>query len=312
MNILSLAPSAALKTFRYDDLDQFRQVFRCVDVRYTPTIHQIAAEQAILHLPGCDIYLLKTFPRLIDAELANNCTMVGFTMDDDFHIRFNGWDKDRPAMTMGHGGAGYKIVETTASRIVSIVFEPAISGRDWPDIGSGYTVFAISPQAQQALRQVAFNAFRFASDKPDAFATPGAAEGIKESILATIDAVFAERDPDVPRVIATSARYFDIVHQIETVLSQNIGSPVYSDQLAQSLGISVRTMHNAMQQYRGVSLHRYLRLKRLWLVRQQLLAGERTVKACAIANGFWHLGEFSTIYHSHFGEPPSQTLARAR
>jgi AraC-like DNA-binding protein len=312
MNILSLAPSAALQTFRYGDIDQFRHAFRSVDVRYTPTIRNIAAEQAILHLPGCDVYLLKTFARLIDAELARNCTMVGFTMDDSFPIRFNGWDKNCPSLTMGHGGAGYKIVEMTTSRLVSIVFEPGIKDRGWPDIGTGYTVFAITPQAEQALRQVIFNAFRFASDTPDAFAAPGATDGIRESILATIDAAFAERDPASCSTIATSARYFDIVRKVEMALSRNIGDPVYSDELARHLGISVRTMHNAMQQYRGMSLHRYLRLKRLWLVRQQLLTGEQTVKACAVANGFWHLGEFSTIYRSYFGESPSHTLARAR
>jgi AraC family ethanolamine operon transcriptional activator len=312
MNIFSLAPSAALQTFQFHDIDHFRQAFRCVDVQYTPTAYRIAAEQAILHLPGCEIYLLKTFPRVIDAELARNCTMVGFTMDDDFSIRFNGWDKNRPALTLGHGGSGYKILETTASRLVSIIFEPGIRDRGWPDIGAGYSVFPITAQAERTLREVVFSAFRCASDTPDVFTSPGAADGARESILATIDAAFAEREVATSCAIATSARYFDIVRLIDLTLSQNIDKPVYSDELARRLGVSVRTMHNAMRQYRGMSLHRYLRLKRLWLAHLQLLQGDRTVKACAMANGFWHLGEFSMIYRSHFGELPSRTLARAR
>jgi AraC family ethanolamine operon transcriptional activator len=60
-----------------------------------------------------------------------------------------------------------------------------------------------------------------------------------------------------------------------------------------------------------MSLHRYLRLKRLWLVRQGLRAGDTSVKACALAHGFWHLGEFSKSYRQHFGETPSETLAGA-
>jgi transcriptional regulator GlxA family with amidase domain len=64
--------------------------------------------------------------------------------------------------------------------------------------------------------------------------------------------------------------------------------------------------------YRGMSLHRYLRLKRLWLVRQQLVAGNQSVKACALACGFWHFSDFSRAYRLHFGESPSQTLAKAR
>ena len=42
-----------------------------------------------------------------------------------------------------------------------------------------------------------------------------------------------------------------------------------------------------------MSLHRWLRLRRLWLVRQRLLAGTPSVKAAALAFGFWHLGDFA-------------------
>jgi AraC family ethanolamine operon transcriptional activator len=47
-------------------------------------------------------------------------------------------------------------------------------------------------------------------------------------------------------------------------------------------------------------------------VRRQLIAGGQQIKTCAIANGFWHLGEFAALYAGHFGETPSQTLARSR
>ena len=85
-----------------------------------------------------------------------------------------------------------------------------------------------------------------------------------------------------------------------------------SRDIARQIGVSVRTMHDAVQRYRGISLHRYLRLRRLWLVRQRLLAGPQSIKACALAFGFWHLGDFSRIYRSQYGESPSETIARAR
>jgi AraC family ethanolamine operon transcriptional activator len=55
-------------------------------------------------------------------------------------------------------------------------------------------------------------------------------------------------------------------------------------------------------------------LKRLWSTRVQLMAGSSglTVKAAALANGFWHMGEFSNVYKATFGEMPSETLARSR
>jgi AraC family ethanolamine operon transcriptional activator len=63
-----------------------------------------------------------------------------------------------------------------------------------------------------------------------------------------------------------------------------------------------------------MSLHRYVRLKRLWSVRQQLATGSSTamIKAVALANGFWHMGEFGSLYRNTFGETPQQTLAAAR
>jgi transcriptional regulator GlxA family with amidase domain len=61
-----------------------------------------------------------------------------------------------------------------------------------------------------------------------------------------------------------------------------------------------------------MSLHRYLRLRRLWLVRKQLLTGSQSVKASALAFGFWHMGDFSASYRVQFGETPSETLAKVR
>jgi AraC family ethanolamine operon transcriptional activator len=109
-----------------------------------------------------------------------------------------------------------------------------------------------------------------------------------------------------------TARSLEIVRKIEDLVAANLRSPVYSGELAREVGVSVRTLHNAVREHRGTSLHRYLRLKRLWLVRQRLREGDISVKACALAHGFWHLGEFSRSYREQFGEPPSVTLARAR
>jgi AraC family ethanolamine operon transcriptional activator len=47
-------------------------------------------------------------------------------------------------------------------------------------------------------------------------------------------------------------------------------------------------------------------------VRRRLLAGAESVKAIALAFGFWHLGDFSASYRLQFGETPSQTLAKSR
>ena len=55
-------------------------------------------------------------------------------------------------------------------------------------------------------------------------------------------------------------------------------------------------------------------LRRLWSVRQQLLrdTSSQSIKAVALVNGFWHMGEFTALYREMFGEAPHQTLAAAR
>lgn len=312
MHISSLNSSPLLKTFSYADLDDFRQAFRSVEVQFTPMGKMVSAEQAILSLPGCEVYLLKTFPRLLDAALADGCTFVGVTMADDFPFRFNGLEKDCPALSLGYGGAGYKVLESDGCFSAAVIFNPEVRGRGWPSKDRIFLACAITAAAEQRIRDVILTAFRFASDTPAHAASAGALLGVKETILAAIDNALADPLPiDLARV-GTSRRYFDIVQKIESAISDRYGGPIYSETLADEIGVSVRTMHNAMQQFRGMSLHRYLRIKRLWSVRRQLLSGAHKVTACALANGFWHLGEFAQFYAAQFGETPSQTLARAR
>ncbi|MFX4512896.1 hypothetical protein ABTA89_19970, partial [Acinetobacter baumannii] len=67
---------------------------------------------------------------------------------------------------------------------------------------------------------------------------------------------------------ANSSRQFRLFRDIEEALAGHLGEVIYSEELAARVGVSVRTMHDAVQRYRGMSLHRYLRLRRLWLVRR--------------------------------------------
>jgi AraC-like DNA-binding protein len=133
---------------------------------------------------------------------------------------------------------------------------------------------------------------------------------IRESLLTAVDTAFAAA-ANALSPSPNSVRQFRIVRDIQALLSEDMAHPVYSGDLAKHLGVSVRTMHDAVKRYRGMSLHRYLRLRRLWLVRKRLIEGSQSVKACALALGFWHLGDFSRSYFSQFGEMPSETLARS-
>src|SRR5687768_6832218 len=154
MQISSLIPSSALKTFSFADIDQFRQAFRTVEVHFTPLCMTASAEQAILFLPGCEVYLLRTFPRLLDAALGPGCTFVGVTMADDFPFRFNGIEKDRPALSLGYGGAGYKVLESAGCFSAAMVFSPEIRSRGWPAPEKVFLPCMITAEAEQRIRNV--------------------------------------------------------------------------------------------------------------------------------------------------------------
>jgi AraC-like DNA-binding protein len=65
----------------------------------------------------------------------------------------------------------------------------------------------------------------------------------------------------------------------------------------------------------ALSPHRFLKLRRMTMVRVMLLSGSgpwHSVKAAALTHGFWHLGQFAHDYRAVFGEAPSETLTRAR
>jgi transcriptional regulator GlxA family with amidase domain len=233
-------------------------------------------------------------------------------MDDGIPIRFNGVEKELSAVTIGSHGAAYSSVEAVERQYASIVFTPAVEDRGWPQAASNFRMFEITPASQHRLRELVRQVLSRAPALAHETDVNRAASAIRESVLATVDSMFAEIVPARWASHANSSRQIQIIRDVEAVLSGHWGDPVYSEQLAHQVGVSVRSMHDAVLRYRGMSLHRYLRLRRLWLVRKQLLAGTQSIKATAMASGFWHLGDFSSSYRAQFGETPSETLAKSR
>ena len=101
------------------------------------------------------------------------------------------------------------------------------------------------------------------------------------------------------------------VRRVDAYLEANLHRPIATEEIAAALAVSDRALRAAFTAVHGVSLHAYLRLRRLDMVRAQLLrtpAAPGRVKAAALSHGFWHLGRFTAAYHARFGEYPSETL----
>lgn len=113
---------------------------------------------------------------------------------------------------------------------------------------------------------------------------------------------------------ARATRRHRVVRLVDEYLCANPVRPVYTDDLCQALGVSASALHEAFHSVFGISPHRYLKLRRMSLVRAALLSPSgpwRSVKAAALSYGFWHLGQFAQDYREIYGELPSTTLARS-
>lgn len=313
MNSNCEAPALAPKIFRYSDVDEFRNAIRGLNFEFTPFVRRISAEQTILSLPGFDVNLTRAFPRVVDAQLIENCTAIGFTMDDlDVPVRFNGTQRARPVVVVGSGGAAYTTIEEVQRLIASVVFRPEVTDRGWPNAALTFKIFETTAASLNRLRGVVREVLAAAMDPIDPADGPLKAVAMRESLLGAVDAALDSVVPARWTLRPNDERNFKIFQDIRALLSDDLSQPIYSEEIARELGLSVRTMHDVVRRYRGMSLHRYLRLRRLWLVRQRLLAGADSVKAVALAFGFWHLSDFSRSYRDQFGETPSQTLEQGR
>ncbi len=85
--------------------------------------------------------------------------------------------------------------------------------------------------------------------------------------------------------------------------------------LSAAARVSERRVRDAFNDCQGMSPTAYLRVAALQEVRRKLLDApfaRDPVTRAASDFGFWHLSRFAGQYRAVFGEPPSETVARAR
>ena len=305
---------SALKVTRCLSIDDFRNALQPVESDLVPlSMADFAPVQAELTLPGCSVYLLKAFPRILDAVLAPERALILFTMEDSAAAIFNGVELNVPLVGLLRGRAAYKVIERAAEFNAAISFPSPMRNRGWPAVEDGLHLARLPAVNLQRLRGLVVRLFVAVSGMTARDLASDIALGCQESLLAALDEAFMSSEPLRVDRARSYRSHLKIVEAIDAAFHANPAAPVYSGALADDIGVSVRTLHNAVTRFRGVSLHHYLRTKRLWMVRQRLLTGEPSlqVKSAAQAFGFWHLGEFAAAYGALFGEVPSQTLARA-
>jgi AraC-like DNA-binding protein len=317
MPFTDLVPSQHLQIFSYADIDHFRHGIRGANVDIVPLANFNGdLGQAVLSLPGCTVYLLRTFPRIVRSALEGASTFFLFSFRDAPSVIFNGKEPVPSSFTFARGPAEYRAVERHAGYYAAIAFNSRMEGRGWPETRGDFLNIPLSHEMKLMVRAHIAGLFETTSKNPDLNAIPGAETALVDSLLETLDLAFAGH----PSSEAANghrngtAATLRVLRTIDDFVDANASRAIYSEEIASALGISVRTLANLMIRSNDMSLQRYLRLRRLWSTRQQLLAGapQLKVKEVALAHGFWHMGDFAARYYRQFGEHPSSTHLRAR
>ncbi|MFM8363616.1 MAG: helix-turn-helix domain-containing protein [Verrucomicrobiota bacterium] len=164
-----------------------------------------------------------------------------------------------------------------------------------------------SSQRMRAFRQIE-KPFEFFDSDGD-FSHRAAA--LEYSLLEALGANWNEpQNATGPRRPSVRA---EIVHEVWNTMRNDPVAELSIDEWSRRVGASVRTIEYAFEEIVGTTAVGFIRRWRFAQARRLLDQGlVKTVKDAAFGNGLMHLGRFSVDYRLHFGESPSQTLARSR
>ena len=273
---------------------------------------ECSVTRAILPLQDGVFVLQRSFARCLEADLGTD-EGVGMFIPLAFHCNINGRDVDNSTIGLMRGRTPAKVIEQHPNTYLMLRFNSDMRHRGWLDEDEKLQCFRVSDEQIQSLRATILDMFCLASTCNDLREFEAVNRPVQESFIAALDCALDTEGRQGARP-GTYDRHRKLIERLDEQAELLGSAPLYSDDLAQTLGVSVRTLQTAAKAVHGMSLHQYLRLKRLWSTRRLLLAGNAglTVKAAALANGFWHMGDFSRGYKTAFGEAPSATLSQAR
>lgn len=121
-----------------------------------------------------------------------------------------------------------------------------------------------------------------------------------------------DKSPDTPGT-GTPGAERSLIRRFRELLERRASEDLAVSDMAEALGVSMRTLQTALRSEFGATPSELLRKARLNRARELLLEadpGDVTVTAIAVRCGFSHPGRFSSSYLSAFGELPSESLRR--
>ncbi|MBR0816552.1 helix-turn-helix domain-containing protein [Bradyrhizobium liaoningense] len=313
MPVRRLKPSRVLGVERFSDFGEFRANEVLGLGTSTPLRpREFSLSRAILPLRDGLFVLQRSFARKFEAEIGTD-KGVGLVVPLTFHSIANGREVDSSTISIMRGKAAVEAIEHHPNTYLMLRFNSDMHHRGWADFDTSLAYVRAQDDPMTRLRAAILEMFSLASACNDPRQFEPLNRPIQETLLAGLDATLLPSGALAARR-GSFDRHRRLIAHLDEVVALFGSKPLYSDDLSAALGVSVRTLQTATHAVHGVSLHHYLRLKRLWSTRIQLMTGSAglSVKAAALGNGFWHLGDFSRSYKMTFGEAPSETLARGR
>jgi AraC family ethanolamine operon transcriptional activator len=313
MRLPGLAPSPVLDVERFTSFDEFRSsrvLGSGTSIPLCPKDFSVA--RASLAIPAGRIVLQRSFARHLEGDMAAPGAALIIPISPAMQADINARTLDNAALALFRNSVACRVIEPHANTYVLLGLHAAMQSRGWMDFERGFEMIRTTAPRMERLQRILLYMIRYAADCTDAKEFAALAKSMQETMMAALDSILAEDEATRPRP-RSFHHHRKLVARLDELIGESPAAPFYSDELARSVGASVRTLQSATQAVHGMSLHQYLRLKRLWSTRCQLTTGlpGLTVKAAALANGFWHMGEFSKLYKATFGELPTQTTARA-
>jgi AraC-like DNA-binding protein len=143
---------------------------------------------------------------------------------------------------------------------------------------------------------------------PAAEAARGLEQELTEALIGCLsrNAVF----PDS----ALRRRHTKLMAQFEAMVRADSAGRLSVAEIGADLGVADRTVRTCCQEYLNMGPSRYLRARRMQLVRRALRGADpskTSVAQVARRYGFEELGRFAASYRARFGELPSETLRHA-
>jgi AraC-like DNA-binding protein len=216
---------------------------------------------------------------------------------------------DRPFSMSWDGGSPHLIVYVRRSAVERVAGQ--LYGDDALDLGYGMDLSGAAGRAfLRSVVELHDDMISRPQSAAPAFVQGLLADSMVSRLLMAMELPSGESSGVQARDAESESR---LVRECRELLERHAFEELTVPDIAECLGVSVRTLQTALRAEAGATPSELLRSIRLDRAREMLLeAGprEQTVTAVAELCGFTHQGRFSALYLKTFGELPSESLRR--